>query len=65
VNRRRAYAADLFKKVLDNLPDGELSRLNQLQHKQDMDEYWVANQERFQGNINDLLDEKSENRCLK
>ena len=121
MNRRRADDADLFKKMLNKLPGGELSRLNQLQHKQDMDEYlefkehyekdecylcgkpfkvisknkpclhwllrrckfkakdfskiyhqydyhqissflrWVANQERFQGNINDLLDEKSEN----
>jgi hypothetical protein len=28
VNRRREYDADLFKKALNKLPGGELSRLN-------------------------------------
>lgn len=116
--------ADSFKKMIDNLPDGELDRLNRLQHEQAVDEHnrfkehylkdecylcgkpfktiskntpcihwllrrckfkakdfskvyqqydyhqissflrWVANQERFQGNINDLLEEKDERKLF-
>lgn len=116
--------ADSFKEMLDNLPDGELDRMNQLQHEQAVDEHnrfieyykkdecylceksfrtiskhtpcihwllrrckfkskdfnkiyqnfdyhqissflrWVANQERFQGNINDLIDEKEDNKLI-
>lgn len=116
--------ADSFKKMIENLPAGELERLNHLQHEQAVDEHkrfeehyqrdecylcgkpiktiskntpcihwllrrckfkakdfskiyqafdyhqissflrWVANQERFQGNINDLLDEKDERKIF-
>lgn len=115
---------DAFQKYLDNLPEGELDRINTLEHDKTIDEYerfvtsyqngecylcekpfksiskktpclhwllkrckfrskdfskvynkfdyhqtmsylrWVANQERFQGNINDLNEEKSNNKII-
>lgn len=115
---------EAFQRMIENLPPGELERLNNLQHQQALDEYerfktaygkgqcylcrkpfktiskdapcihwllrrckfkakdfskvyesfvyhqimsylrWVANQERFQGNINDLSDEKSERKLF-
>ncbi len=116
--------ADSFKEMIENLPAGELERLNRVQHEHAVEEHerfeehykrgecylcgkpfktiskntpcihwllrrckfkakdfhkiykefdyhqissflrWVANQERFQGNINDLLDEKGERKIF-
>jgi hypothetical protein len=124
VSKSKRVDVGSFKQMLDSLPDGELDRLNQLQHEQTIDEHnrfvecykegecylcnksfktisknnpcihwllrrckfkskdfnkvysrfdyhqimsylrWVANQERFQGNINDLDEEKSDNKLI-
>lgn len=124
MNRPKRVDADSFKEKIDNLPEGELDRINQLQHEHTVNEYnnfvehykkdecylcnkpfktissnypcihwllrsckfkskdfskvyekydyhqitsflrWVANQERFQGNINDLDDEKGDNKIF-
>jgi len=124
VSSSKRVDADSFKAMIDNLPEGELDRINQLQHEHTVNEYndfiehykkgvcylcnkpfktishdnpcihwllrsckfkskdfdkiykkydyhqissylrWVANQERFQGNINDLVDEKGNNKLF-
>jgi hypothetical protein len=124
LNGQKRVDVNSFKNIIDNLPVGELDRLNRLQHEEAIDEHnrfkehyqrgecylcgksyktisknnpcihwllrrckfkskdfskiyqqfdyhqiasflrWVANQERFQGNINDLLEEKDESKLF-
>lgn len=124
MSRSKRVDADSFKAMIDNLPEGELDRINQLQHEHTVNEYndfvehykknecylcgkpfktissnnpcihwllrsckfkskdfskvyekydyhqitsflrWVANKERFQGNINDLEDERGDNKIF-